>query len=185
MTKTEFTHRHPAIAMLLASILAVSLSTMLIHRIEAAGTRNMSITGFAFNPQYAVVPRGYKVAWTNNDPVIHTLWFVKISDQSTYLVSDPINPGATWSYTFNDFVNLQYYDFNRLWISGSLRISLAGDVNGDGIVDIFDAIAFAGAFGSTPSQPNWNPDCDFAASFGVIDIFDAIVLAGNFGARIA
>jgi plastocyanin len=125
MTKTEFTHRHPAIAMLLASILAVSSSTMLINRIEAAGTISVSITGFAFNPQNATVPRGYTVVWTNNDPVIHTLWFVNISDQSTYLLSDPINPGATWSHTFNDLVDLQYYDFNRLWISGSLRISKA------------------------------------------------------------
>jgi len=130
VTKREFTHRHSAIAMLLASVLAVSSSAMLINRIEAAGTVSVSITGFAFSPQNATVPPGYTVVWTNNDPVIHTLWFVNIIDQSTYLVSDPINPGATWSHTFNDLVDLQYYDFNRLWISGSLRISAQKAVGG-------------------------------------------------------
>jgi peptide/nickel transport system substrate-binding protein len=62
--------------------------------------------------------------------------------------------------------------------------SLTADINGDGVVDIFDAIAFAGAFGATTGATTWNPDCDFVPDFGVIDIFDAIVLAGNFGGHV-
>jgi hypothetical protein len=57
---------------------------------------------------------------------------------------------------------------------------LLGDLNGDGIVDMFDAILFAKAMGSTPRSPNWNPNADFDGD-GVVDITDAIIFASNFG----
>jgi len=57
---------------------------------------------------------------------------------------------------------------------------LKGDVNYDGIVDVFDAIFLAGAFNSIPGSPNWNPNADMNGD-SIVDIFDAILLAGNFG----
>jgi hypothetical protein len=55
-----------------------------------------------------------------------------------------------------------------------------GDLNDDRIVDISDAISFAGAFGSVPSNSNWNAKADMNSD-DVIDIFDALILATNFG----
>lgn len=57
---------------------------------------------------------------------------------------------------------------------------LAGDVNNDGIVDIYDAIQLAIAFQAKPGQTNWNPDADLNADL-IIDIYDAITVAINFG----
>jgi PKD repeat protein len=57
---------------------------------------------------------------------------------------------------------------------------LPGDINGDGIVDIFDAIMLANAFNSGPGDPQWNPNADINGD-SVVDIFDAITLANNFG----
>jgi Dockerin type I domain len=57
-----------------------------------------------------------------------------------------------------------------------------GDLNSDGIVDIFDAIQASSAFGSKPGQPNWNSQADLNED-NVIDIFDFIIFAGNFGKR--
>jgi len=57
---------------------------------------------------------------------------------------------------------------------------LPGDINEDGIVDINDAILLSHAFGSTPSDPHWNPAADLKED-GQIDIFDLIILAMNFG----
>jgi len=51
-----------------------------------------------------------------------------------------------------------------------------GDVNFDGIVDIFDIAAVAIAFGSKPPNPNWNADADLIKD-GEIDIFDLVVVA--------
>jgi parallel beta-helix repeat protein len=56
----------------------------------------------------------------------------------------------------------------------------AGDLNGDGIVNILDAVLAASAFGSSPGHPNWNSLADLNND-GIIDIFDLIILASNFG----
>jgi hypothetical protein len=57
---------------------------------------------------------------------------------------------------------------------------LTGDVNGDGMVDIYDAILLASSYGSKLGDPNWNSNADLNND-GAVDIFDAILLAGNFG----
>lgn len=59
-------------------------------------------------------------------------------------------------------------------------ISPTGDLNGDKIIDIYDAILFAKAFGSVPTSSNWNPKSDLNSD-DLIDIFDALILASNFG----
>lgn len=57
---------------------------------------------------------------------------------------------------------------------------LSGDLNGDNIVDIYDAIILAGAFNSHLGSPNWNPNADINSD-GTVDIYDAIILAGHYG----
>lgn len=54
------------------------------------------------------------------------------------------------------------------------------DLNGDGVIDIYDAMLLASAFGSTPNDTRWNPKADLNND-GVIDIYDAIFLFANFG----
>jgi hypothetical protein len=46
-----------------------------------------------------------------------------------------------------------------------------GDLTGDDIVDIFDIVMAAGAYGTHPGDPNWNPLADFDDD-GAITIFD-------------
>ena len=57
---------------------------------------------------------------------------------------------------------------------------VAGDLNHDGIVDIKDAITFSIAFGSKPSDQDWNPDADMDGN-GEVDMFDMIRICINFG----
>jgi len=59
-------------------------------------------------------------------------------------------------------------------------LTIPGDVNGDGTVDIFDAIVVAGVFSSNPKSSNWDPRADINDD-AIVDIYDAILLAGNFG----
>jgi hypothetical protein len=59
---------------------------------------------------------------------------------------------------------------------------LIGDINGDGVVNILDAILLANAFGSVPGNSNWNPKADLNGD-GVVNILDAIILANNWGAH--
>jgi hypothetical protein len=75
--------------------------------------------------------------------------------------------------------------------SGCLFTNLLGDFGGpngspDCIVDFEDLMIFALAYGSTPSDDNWNPVCDIAspsspAPDGVIDFEDLMVFAMHYG----
>ena len=54
------------------------------------------------------------------------------------------------------------------------------DVNGDGIVSISDVVIVALAFGSQPSDPNWNPIADLNSD-GKVNIIDLVIVGSNFG----
>jgi len=62
----------------------------------------------------------------------------------------------------------------------TFEVILIGDINGDKIVDVFDAVLLAKAAGSTPGSPNWDPRCDLNND-GIVDLFDAVLLAANAG----
>jgi hypothetical protein len=58
-------------------------------------------------------------------------------------------------------------------------LTIAGDIKGDFVVDIYDAILLANAFNSRPSSPNWNLNADINGD-NMVDIYDAIILANHF-----
>jgi hypothetical protein len=114
----------------LAIVVGIALSQgVTIHPAHGA-TVSINIQNFAFNPQNVTIHTGDSVIWTNNDPVIYTLWFKNASDGSTYLLSPPINPGTTWAHIFPDKIRLNYYDFDRLYITGQLIIVPSVTVGG-------------------------------------------------------
>jgi len=55
------------------------------------------------------------------------------------------------------------------------------DLNHDFIVDIYDLVTTASAYGSTPADPNWNILCDIAEPYGIINIFDIVTIAASYG----
>jgi len=57
-----------------------------------------------------------------------------------------------------------------------------GDINGDGIVNIYDVTQAAAAYGSKPGYPNWDPDADVNGD-GKIDIYDLVTICGYYGKR--
>jgi uncharacterized protein (DUF2141 family) len=63
---------------------------------------------------------------------------------------------------------------------GTIEVRIPGDINGEGKVDIYDAIAIASYFGLHEGQNGWNPDADLNHD-GKIDIFDMIIVASYFG----
>jgi len=69
---------------------------------------------------------------------------------------------------------------DNTYVNGVVKVVIPGDVNGDDIVDIFDCVAVALAFGATPTSPNWNPNADINNDH-LIDIFDIVIVALHFG----
>jgi hypothetical protein len=68
---------------------------------------------------------------------------------------------------------------NNLLNGGWIVVSIPGDVDGNGIVNILDAIQQSNAFLATPSSSNWNPNADINGD-GVVNILDAIILSNHF-----
>ena len=65
-------------------------------------------------------------------------------------------------------------------VDGWILVTMPGDVNGDGVVDIFDCVTIALAYSSTPNDPNWSPNADITND-NLIDIFDLVIVALHFG----
>jgi hypothetical protein len=62
----------------------------------------------------------------------------------------------------------------------SAKATVPGDINGDGKVDLSDAILASHAFGSATGDLNYNPAADLNSD-GSVDIFDLLILARDFG----
>jgi Ca2+-binding EF-hand superfamily protein len=54
------------------------------------------------------------------------------------------------------------------------------DVNGDGKIDVKDLYLVARAYGSDPSRPNWNPNCDTNGD-NKIDMKDYYAICKHYG----
>jgi hypothetical protein len=61
----------------------------------------------------------------------------------------------------------------------SVRVRLAGDVNNDCIVNIFDLASVGLAYGSTLDDNNWNANADLNND-GVVNIFDLAIVGINY-----
>ncbi|MCW3977467.1 MAG: plastocyanin/azurin family copper-binding protein, partial [Candidatus Bathyarchaeota archaeon] len=88
-----------AVFMLLLTLSFVSvMSVPFIGSVEAAQTATVTIADLAFDPQNVTIKVGSTITWTNNGSLIHSLWFVKTDDQTTYQkagtegLSNPILP---------------------------------------------------------------------------------------------
>jgi parallel beta-helix repeat protein len=99
-------------------------------------------------------------------------WQTTAGTRGTYIIRAAVDPVSGEVDTGDNALNA----------SKSVRVTMAGDVNGDGSVDIYDAIVLAGAFNSYPSSSNWNGNADINSD-NAVDIYDAILLANNFGKK--
>lgn len=104
------------------------------------------------------------------------------------LSTTTVNPDGSFTTTFT-VPNLAttHYMVDAIDSSHQVGVSMftiththgMGDINADGIVDIYDAILLANAYNSIPGSANWNPDADLNKD-SIVDIYDAILLANNY-----
>ncbi len=92
---------------------------------------------------------------------------------------------TTARYTGNITVRVIYDDSNLTQMDEEnlqlmQYVTLAGDVDWDFDVDIFDIVRIAGVYGSEEGDPKFLPECDIDRD-GDVDIFDVVLAAGNYG----
>ena len=61
-----------------------------------------------------------------------------------------------------------------------LTITISGDVNSDGHVDVTDLLLLAASWGRTTGQTDFNAGCDFNKD-GTVNVIDLLMLADNWG----
>lgn len=95
-------------------------------------------------------------------------WDTTGFDRGTYEVSAYLSPVEGETQTGNNLVVRQVF------------VTIAGDVDGDRDVDIFDIVRMATTYGQ-PVQPTWpRPPSDIDGD-GDVDIFDIVAAASNYG----
>lgn len=125
--------------------------------------------GFAtwFLDEPRAVSQGYDPVFGNHTIVILT-FRVKGSGESMLILHD---------FNAHDGLdNLLLYAV----VGGLFANKITADLNGDGVVDLYDALLSAKSFGAVPESQNWNEDADINGD-GQVDIYDAIFLCGRFG----
>ena len=69
---------------------------------------------------------------------------------------------------------------NSLSAGIDVCVTIAGDVDADSDVDIYDIVMMSGAYGKKEGQPGYLVNCDIDGD-GDIDIYDIVIAAGNYG----
>jgi parallel beta-helix repeat protein len=83
-----------------------------------------------------------------------------------------------WAYM--EPVSGEAYTVDNTYVAGMVTITIQGDVDGDGDVDIFDIVKMAGIYGVEKPAPEYEANCDLDGD-GDIDIFDVVKAATNYG----
>jgi ABC-type transport system substrate-binding protein len=116
--------------------------------------------------------------WIGELPIIPKYIWENIPDPHGFM-PDPTLTGS------GPFIFSEYMPSNYILLRANRNYfmpwHLRGDVNFDKIVDIFDLVMVALAFGSTPGDPNYNQHVDICARYDIIDIFDLVLVALEFG----
>jgi hypothetical protein len=68
---------------------------------------------------------------------------------------------------------------DNTYTDGVIKVVIPGDINGDGIVNIFDAILLSNAYNAVSGGSRWNPNADLKAD-DIINVLDAIVLSNHY-----
>jgi ABC-type transport system substrate-binding protein len=63
---------------------------------------------------------------------------------------------------------------------GYVFVTIAGDVDGDRDVDIYDIVRMCGVYGAIQPDPRYDPECDIDGD-GDIDIYDIVAACANYG----
>jgi len=69
---------------------------------------------------------------------------------------------------------------NNVFIDGTVKIKVIGDVNGDGKVELADLMLVIKYYGTTPSSPNWYPDADVNGD-GKVELADLMLVLKYWG----
>jgi len=165
-----------------------------VTTLEVLGSPHVTLHKTVVGQGYGVDMNVTLVDSDDNSETFNVTAYANTTSIGSENVTLPAGNSTTLTFTWNttDFVYGNYTisayalpapgETNTAYINftgGTVEVTIPGDVNGDGTVNILDAITLANAFLATPSNSNWNPNADINGD-GVVNILDAIVLGNHF-----
>ena len=69
---------------------------------------------------------------------------------------------------------------NSLAYSDVIKVTVPGDTNGDGNINIYDVVRLTSTYGIKRGEPDFNPNCDIDGN-DKIDIYDVVIAASRYG----
>ena len=136
---------------------------------------------------YGNATEAFDVTVYANTTTIGTFANVTLASRSSTTLNISWNTTgfASGNYTISAYawpVQGETYTADNTLVDGIACVVIPGDVNGDGTVNILDAIRLGNHFLETPSSPGWNQGGNNADinGDGVVNILDAIILGNHF-----
>jgi parallel beta-helix repeat protein len=155
---------------------------------EVATVKTVIMKGYTSNMRVIVAnhgsyPESFNLSMYAKETCIATQTVTLPSQNFTTLNFDWNTSGFAYgNYTISAYaepVPNETSTSDNLYVGETVTITIPGDINADGIVDIYDAIRLAGAYNSVPGGPSWNSNADINGD-NTIDIYDAIILANHY-----
>jgi parallel beta-helix repeat protein len=142
----------------------VSISVMMFN--YGVDTETFNVAAYAnttiIGSQYITLPSG-------NFTIVRFIWNTTGSGKGNHIISAYAEP-----------LQGEIDTADNILTDGIVKVTIVGDVNGDGKVNLVDVFAVALAFGSYPGHPKWNPNCDINND-GKINLLDYFITAVNYG----
>jgi hypothetical protein len=69
---------------------------------------------------------------------------------------------------------------NSLAYGGVIIVTVPGDTNGDGNIDIYDIVRLSSIYGAKRGEPRFNPNCDIDSN-DEINIYDVVIATSRYG----
>ncbi|HYB68225.1 MAG TPA: thermopsin family protease [Candidatus Acidoferrales bacterium] len=171
------------------TVSAGQILNLQIPSINAVSAKTVIGKGFSDNVTVLIAEKGdyaetFNVTAYANSTVIGTQQVsLNATDQMTLTFTWNTTGFAYGNYTISAYVSLvpgETNTANATFTGGTVTVTIPGDIDGNGVVNMSDIISLLKAFGSTIGQPNYNPNCDIANN-GKIDLSDLIIALRNFG----
>jgi hypothetical protein len=120
-----------------------------------------------------------------NQTIIATLENINLTSRNSVTITSVWNTTgfAYGNYTISAYappVPGEADTTNNNCTGGRTTVTVPGDVDGDLSVRLQDLVNLAKAYGSTPTDPAWNPNADIDNN-GKISLSDLVILAQHYG----
>jgi parallel beta-helix repeat protein len=119
--------------------------------------------------------------WDNGYPSGGNYWsdYTGFDNRSGLNQDKPRSDGICDSpYVINEN-NTDKYPLMKPWKS----VTMIGDVNHDGIVDILDIVHISSIYHCQEGELDWNPEADLAPPYGIIDMLDLVTCVFHYGEK--